>query len=93
MNDKKLNKFVFLTAISMGALIIAILLLLFLAINKKNNECKKNFFSLKVKGQPISLNYIEDKIEIIYKKGNNLVLEQFDKCAQTKIKTIEVGSE
>jgi hypothetical protein len=93
MSDLRIKRFFIFTAISMGVLIFASFLLLFIAIKDKKITCTDtDYIKINVKGKVLSVQK-GDNVEVLYQKDQSLFLDFFDPCTNRKLKTIEVSGE
>ena len=93
MSEQRVKKFLIFTASSMGILILASIVLLVIAIKEKKNNCKNlSKISIAIDGKIISVDY-EEEIKISYIKNNLFYIDFYDKCGNSKIRTIEVRNE
>jgi len=77
----------------MLSLLAGCVLLLYLSVSNKRNDCSSDQVSLSVNGRVISIEYLDEAIYIHSQQSGLHKLEVYDKCAQNKIKSIEVKSE
>ena len=77
----------------MLSLLAGCVLFLYLSINNKKTNCSNELLNLSVDGRIISLQYLEEIISVHSEKSGVHKLDIYDKCAQNKIKSLEVSSE